>query len=805
MALNFFKIGKGLSLAPQSSLPSSPSNGDIIFDSNSSSFMLYQGGNWTTFSAKVDIPTAASLTSTDFTASVVRNSVIRLTGSTAGDVHGLAAGSSAKTLVVYNTSSAVMSIKHQSSTEATAANRIITPDGTDTDLEPGYSATLMYDDSQSRWIYVAPFAAGGGGGGGGNIFSGNTNLSGNYYGDVIVYGGDVTVTGNLVIHGNLVTDGALLCTGDYSIEVKNDLYVGKYFDYLPASGGQDIVIGGNMTVMGDSQTSTTVFGPYDIININPWPGGFGFTEVTTSTYVDPSVTVFTLETGSTNAPYTDLIVMKQDDYYGPGTTTILLNTASGFEFDLTDTWSDSVTVTTYQDVVITQKADRELKVQGDLHVHKLTGISAGAATRALNVFVGGSVYTIDSVYNNVVNPEILISGDVTTGVLSGGKIEVKGCVYDHSISTNGADGAIPGTAGTVFIGAYNAPSGSINTRGGSASGNVVIQNGRNGGSITIRGPAVCSALDSKGGACYGSGGGNGGFGGTIVVNGPCNATLIASGGEATVSGNGGGGGSISLNGYMTGGIVAIGGYATGAGKTGGNGGGLTCYAFKSYGSISLQGGAGNSSANGGWGGSASFYSGLSTGGVSGSAINMQGASGNVGGWGGNFYLGGNADIGNLSVFGGNSSSSSAGGRGGQIFCNGYMVAHIINAYGGNSTSGAGGAANGNIVFAAGVQCSDLYAQDGTGTANTLAVLIYLAGKCIFGSISCPNRTQAQIRAYGQYVGTAHLRVRALPIKDIFHSPTGINPTAAQAALCASRVYIYNSAATVWQYAAFTNA
>lgn len=49
MAVNHFKINKGISLVPQASSPGSPSNGDIYYDSGLNKFRKYENGAWGDF------------------------------------------------------------------------------------------------------------------------------------------------------------------------------------------------------------------------------------------------------------------------------------------------------------------------------------------------------------------------------------------------------------------------------------------------------------------------------------------------------------------------------------------------------------------------------------------------------------------------------------------------------------------------------------------------------------------------------------------------------------------------------------
>lgn len=93
------------------------------------------------------VPTAASITGL-----VVNSSNLVFTGSTATSLHGIGADSFAKVLEIYNSSSAVVTLKHQSGTEGTAANRILSPTGADVAIAAGYTARLIYNTTVSRWI-----------------------------------------------------------------------------------------------------------------------------------------------------------------------------------------------------------------------------------------------------------------------------------------------------------------------------------------------------------------------------------------------------------------------------------------------------------------------------------------------------------------------------------------------------------------------------------------------------------------------------------------------------------------------------
>lgn len=106
--------------------------------------------------AKADVASTASITqlasSTTF---------VKLTGSTATTVHGIAAGVDGQHLVFHNGSTQAATIKHQSGT-ATAADRLILPGALDLSVSANSSAEFIYDTTQSRWVQKSGSGSGGG-------------------------------------------------------------------------------------------------------------------------------------------------------------------------------------------------------------------------------------------------------------------------------------------------------------------------------------------------------------------------------------------------------------------------------------------------------------------------------------------------------------------------------------------------------------------------------------------------------------------------------------------------------------------
>lgn len=178
MASNFFKVDKGVTLAPQSSV-ASPQNGDVYYDSTRNTYVFRNNGASVDLQSRSDVGTASSLTSANFTATVIQSNLIKLTGSTVSNIHGITASSDAKMIVLYNGSSAVVTIKNASGTEATAGNRILTSTGADVNLNAGEAVQLTYDSTQARWIVVSTPGGSASGGTGKNYLTTYKNNPGN--------------------------------------------------------------------------------------------------------------------------------------------------------------------------------------------------------------------------------------------------------------------------------------------------------------------------------------------------------------------------------------------------------------------------------------------------------------------------------------------------------------------------------------------------------------------------------------------------------------------------------------------------
>ena len=149
--------GQALTLQPaSSSQPGGVSTGVQTF-SGGKSFAAYVAEQ------RNDVASAASITSLDSS-----KSFVKLTGSTATTIHGVAAGVDGQIILIYNGSTANATIKHQSGT-ASANDRIITGDALDISVTSNTGVELIYDTNQSRWVLKS--SGSGGGGSGGGLFS----------------------------------------------------------------------------------------------------------------------------------------------------------------------------------------------------------------------------------------------------------------------------------------------------------------------------------------------------------------------------------------------------------------------------------------------------------------------------------------------------------------------------------------------------------------------------------------------------------------------------------------------------------
>ena len=155
MADSLYRVNRGITLNPQSSAPANPTNGDVYYDSTQGTFAFYDNGFWINLASRQDVASAASLTSSNFTAPILAASLVRITGATAGTIHGLAASTDGNIVVLYNNTNQLITVAHQSGTEPTAANRIVTHTAQSIVIPAGMTMKLTYDASQTRWVFMA--------------------------------------------------------------------------------------------------------------------------------------------------------------------------------------------------------------------------------------------------------------------------------------------------------------------------------------------------------------------------------------------------------------------------------------------------------------------------------------------------------------------------------------------------------------------------------------------------------------------------------------------------------------------------
>lgn len=104
---------------------------------------------------RLDVPSAATINALANT-----NSNVKITGSTATALNGISAGVDGQRILIYNGSSASITVSNESGS-ASAADRFALEGGNNVTIASGGSFPFQYDSAQSRWV-----PAGGGGGGG---------------------------------------------------------------------------------------------------------------------------------------------------------------------------------------------------------------------------------------------------------------------------------------------------------------------------------------------------------------------------------------------------------------------------------------------------------------------------------------------------------------------------------------------------------------------------------------------------------------------------------------------------------------
>lgn len=133
---------------------------------------VYDAGNGYGTASSITNKTAVSIRGT---ASIIRSTVasaasitnmavdsshVHITGSTTTAIHGIHADTFAKTVWLYNATNTTVTLKHQSTTDGTAANRIIVSTGSDYIIQPGAWCQIFYDTNASRWKIVTDSESG---------------------------------------------------------------------------------------------------------------------------------------------------------------------------------------------------------------------------------------------------------------------------------------------------------------------------------------------------------------------------------------------------------------------------------------------------------------------------------------------------------------------------------------------------------------------------------------------------------------------------------------------------------------------
>ena len=163
-------------------------------------------------------------------------SIIKFNPNTTSNIHGIGSPANGKIIILQNISSTTdITINHQSTTEGTATNRIITVLGTNVTLRRGTSAMLIYSSSDSRWRFIS---------------SGSHNdLSG-------INGGDTAL--NQYYHSNqpIDTSSSVIFS---NVRASNSLSIYALYQYTTLSGDVTsstlVPVGSSFSIVTSSPTT----------------------------------------------------------------------------------------------------------------------------------------------------------------------------------------------------------------------------------------------------------------------------------------------------------------------------------------------------------------------------------------------------------------------------------------------------------------------------------------------------------------------------------------------------------------------
>lgn len=376
MADHGFKVSKSLNLTPQSSTPTNPTSGDMYYDSSLGSLVYYNASAWASLDSAGSVASAASLTSSAFTPAIVQHALVRITGSVASTLHGMSASFSGKRVVVYNNSTGALVIKHQSVSETTANNRIVTSIANDMNLVAGEVATFLYDSSQSRWLLVSV------GSGAGAYAPATTTTVG-------------TVALNAVPVSTSLPEVVVTDASEYA--VAQGLTRGSF-----PSGALNIGTGTNdaSITLGKSTTTTTVAGNFAVSGTTSLTGAASLSSTL-------AVTGATTLTGTLNAHGGIERSSAGAINIGTGTSVNAMTIGSG----------TNITTLTLGRLSATQALAGNVTVGGTLTA--TSGATSLANLTATNLTVSGSG-------NASIGGNLTVAGTASTGALTATTIEASG-------------------------------------------------------------------------------------------------------------------------------------------------------------------------------------------------------------------------------------------------------------------------------------------------------------------------------------------------------------------------------------------
>lgn len=342
MSKDSFKINKALTLGAQSGPIPNPTDGDIYYRSVTG-IAHRNAGFWDNLTSTDTLASSAVLSSTQFSTTLVENSLVSITGSTESLVVGLSPSATGKKIFIVNDTDQTVTLANESITEVNPLARILAPNAADLQIPPSTAAQLFY--TGTRWKVISQPANNAGGLKNylpkGNAEAGVYGQNYNDGSSVPVDGSGGSFTGTFVASNSLPLAG----TKSYIYTPGANVGNGHSFDFTidREDTGQALMINFSYELTGTYSTGSLSWYVIDLSSnqvIIPWNN-----EIINATGIQQSVAIFYSNENSLNyrlcLHQTDASIgytMKFEVAVNPRTSTYFSNVLSPQQAGFMQEW-----------------------------------------------------------------------------------------------------------------------------------------------------------------------------------------------------------------------------------------------------------------------------------------------------------------------------------------------------------------------------------------------------------------------------------------------------------------------------------